>query len=147
MFHVVLCKEANVKGRRPGKKLRNIVRVVTEDEGGMLGRLDLFQEQPFEGPTNYTGLVCLRCNLDLHDLRRVLLSYASSEMPGIGDRPAWSWMNAGGIPRSLPGQCFPNEEVLLALALLEQEHERDGAQPFRVREGDLELQKCYWAGS
>ena len=50
-------------------------------------------------------------------------------------------MNAGVIPRSLPEQRFPNEEVLLALALLEQEHDRDDAQPFRVREGDLELQK------
>ena len=49
MFHVVLCKEANVKGRRPGKKLRNIIRVVAEDEGGLLGRLDLFQEHPFDG--------------------------------------------------------------------------------------------------
>ena len=29
----------------------------------------------------------------------------------------------------------------MALALLEQEHERDHAQPFRAREGDLELQK------
>ena len=31
--------------------------------------------------------------------------------------------------------------MLSPLALLEQEHERDDAQPFRVREGDLELQK------
>ena len=29
----------------------------------------------------------------------------------------------------------------MALAVLEQEHERDHAQPFRAREGDLELQK------
>ena len=47
MFHAVLFKEAKVKGRRPGKKLRNIMHVVTEGEGGMLGRLDHFQEQPF----------------------------------------------------------------------------------------------------
>ena len=97
----------------------------------------IFQEHPFEGFTNYTALVCVRCNFEAQDLRRILISYAPSEMPGIGDRPAWSWMNAGVIPRSLPEQCFPNEEVLLALALLEQKHERDGAQPFRVREGDL----------
>ena len=71
----------------------------------------------------------------------MLISYAPSEMPGIGDRPAWSWMNVGGNPRSLPEQASPNEEALLALALLEQEHERDHALPFRAREGDLELQK------
>ena len=89
--------------------------MVTEDEGGMLGRLDYFQEHPFEGFANYTALVCVRCNLDLQDLRRILIKHAPHEMPGIGDRPAWSWMNAGGIPRSLPEQCFPNEEVLLAV--------------------------------
>ena len=39
MFHVEICKEANVKGRRDGNKLRIIVHVVTEDEGGMFGAL------------------------------------------------------------------------------------------------------------
>ncbi len=107
----------------------------------MLGRLDLFQEHPYEGPTNYTALVCVRCNLDVQDLRRVLMLYAPSELSGIGGRSAWSWMNAGGTPRGLPEHVFPNEEVLLSLALLEQKSERDLALPFRAREGDLELQK------
>ena len=94
MFHVVMFKELDVKGRRSGEKLRNAINVVTEDEGGMLGRLELFQEHPFEGPTNYTGLVWVCGNLDLQDLRRVLTSYRPLGLPGIGDRPAWSWMNA-----------------------------------------------------
>ena len=59
MYHVVICKEADVKGRRSGKRLRNIIHVVTEDECGMLGRLEHFQEHPFEGFTNYTALVCV----------------------------------------------------------------------------------------
>ena len=54
----------------------------------MLGRLQLFQEHPYEGPTNDTGLVSVRCNLDLQDLRRVLISHTSRNFPGIGDGPA-----------------------------------------------------------
>ena len=130
----MLSDEFDVKGRRSGKKLRNIIHIVNDDETGMLGRLEFFQEHPYEGPTNYTGLVSVRCNLDLQDLRRVLTLYAPSELPGIGDRPDWSWMNAGGIPRDLPEQVFPNEETLLALAPLEQENERDYALPFRSRD-------------
>ena len=79
-LHIYLFTEHDVKGRRPGKQLRNIVHIVVEDEGGMFGRILTFQEHPFEGPTNYTGLVCVRCNLDLQDLRRVLPLYAPQDL-------------------------------------------------------------------
>ncbi len=121
-FHVIIFTEHDVKGRRPGKQLRNVITIVAGDEGGMLGRVLTFQEHPYEGPTNYTGLVCLRCNLDLQDLRRVFLAYAPVELPCIGDRPEWAWMNGGGIPRELPQATFPNEDVLLRLAILEQQN-------------------------
>ena len=72
MFHVIISEIHDVKGRRSGKQLRNVVHIIMEDEGGMLGRVQTFQEHPYEGPTSYTGLVNIRCNLDLQDLRRVL---------------------------------------------------------------------------
>ena len=58
-FHVIVFTEYDVKGRRSGKQLRNVIKIVSDDEGGMLGRILTFQEHPYEGPTNYTGLVCL----------------------------------------------------------------------------------------
>ena len=73
----------------------------------MLGRLEFFQEHPYEGPTNYTGLVCGRCNLDVQDLRRVLAKFAPLVLPSIGDRPGWSWMNDGGVVHELQPQVFP----------------------------------------
>ena len=79
MFHVILFPQHGVKGRRAGKQLRNTIVIVCEDEGGMLGRVITFQEHPYEGPTNYTGLVCVRSNWDLQDLRRVLLAYAPQD--------------------------------------------------------------------
>ena len=54
--------------RRQGKPLRNAVVVVGQSEHGMTGRLLLFQEHPFECLTNYAGLDCMRCNLDVQDL-------------------------------------------------------------------------------
>ena len=57
--------EYDVKGRRAGKQLRNTITVMATDEGGMLGRLLTFQEHPYEGPTNYTCVVCMRSNVDL----------------------------------------------------------------------------------
>ena len=51
----------------------------------MLGCLELFQEHPFKGPANYTGLVWVCGNLDLQDLRRVLASHTPLDFPGIGD--------------------------------------------------------------
>ena len=107
MCHVIVFAEYDVKGRRPGKRLRNVIRMGTESEGGMLGRLEFFQEHPYEGPTNYTGLVCGRCNLDLQDLRRVLAKFAPLVLPSIGDRPDWSWMNDGGVVHELQPQVFP----------------------------------------
>ena len=59
--------EYDVKGRRAGKQLRNTITVMATDEGGMLGRLLTFQEHPYEGPTNYTCVVCMRSNVDLQD--------------------------------------------------------------------------------
>ena len=80
-FHVVMFTEYDVKGRRAGKQLRNTITVMATDEGGMLGRLLTFQEHPYEGPTNYTCVVCMRSNVDLQDLRLVLFAYAPAEMP------------------------------------------------------------------
>ena len=59
----------------------------------------------------------------------MFFAYAPAEMPCIGDRPDWSWMNAGGIPRELPVATFPNEAVLLHLALLEQGNQSHGSTP------------------
>ena len=38
----------------------------------MAGRIITFQLHPWECPTAYAGLVSLRCNLDVQDLRRTL---------------------------------------------------------------------------
>ena len=40
----------------------------------MAGRIFTFQVHPGECPTNYAGLVAMRCNLDIQDLRCVLPS-------------------------------------------------------------------------
>ena len=137
-FHVIVFTEYDVKGRRSGKLLRNVIKIVSDDEGGMLGRILNFQEHPYEGPTNYTGLVCLRCNLDLQDLRRVLLMYAPEQLPCVGDRPDWAWMNEGGVPWHLPQAIFPNEDVLLRLATLEQ---RNHGHATVLTDADKELSK------
>ena len=141
MQHAILFPEHDVKGRRPGKRLRNQVNIVAEDEGGMLGRLESFQEHPFEGPTNYTGLVCVRCNLDVQDLRRVINKYAPPELPCVGPRVDWSWMSNGGRAFDLQRPTFPNEAALLSLAALEHAAETDMALPFRACQEDVELRK------
>ena len=138
MFHVIISESHDVKGRRSGKKLRNAVQIIMEDEGGMLGRVCTFQEHPYEGPTSYTGLVNVRCNLDLQDLRRVLVKYAPEVMPCIGDRPEWAWMNNGGVPCELPVPAFPKEDVMLCLAVLEQKH---GVQKLTTSPADQDLAK------
>ena len=48
MCHIIVFAEYDVKGRRPGKRLRNVIRIVTENEGGMLGRLELCQVHSYE---------------------------------------------------------------------------------------------------
>ena len=141
MQHTILFPEHDVKGRRPGKRLRNQVNIVADDEGGMLGRLESFQEHPFEGPTNYTGLVCVRCNLDVQNLRRVINKYAPPELPCVGPRVDWSWMNNGGRAFDLQRPTFPNEAALLSLAALEHAAETDMALPFRACQEDVELRK------
>ena len=65
--------DAGIKGRRKGKRLRNVIWVDTDDESNMKGRLYIFQEQPFGGSTNYVALVCFRANFDVQDLRRLLV--------------------------------------------------------------------------
>ena len=64
----------------------------------MQGRLLGFQEHPFECQSNYGGVGALRCNLDVQDLRRVLLNYNwmdenEEKLPHIGDQPEWGYMN------------------------------------------------------
>ena len=59
------------------------------------------------------------------------------ELPCIGDRPAWSWMNSGGAPRDLSFSKFPAEDVILHLALLEQE---GTAHPLLKAAADKDLQ-------
>ncbi len=59
----------------------------------MKGRIYTFQDHPYEGPTNYVGLTCLRCNLDVQDLRRVLVDFASASLPSAGPKDNWSWMS------------------------------------------------------
>ena len=59
------------------------------------------------------------------------------ELPCIGDRPAWSWMNSGGAPRDLFFSKFPAEDVILHLALLEQE---GTAHPLLKVAADKDLQ-------
>ena len=49
------------------------------------------------GKNNYAGSASLRCNFDFQDLRRVLPEEhwltSEEEMPHIGDRPDWGYMN------------------------------------------------------
>ncbi len=59
----------------------------------MKGRIYTFQDHPHEGPTNYVGLTCLRCNLGLQDLRRVLVDFAEPSLPSTGPKDNWSWMS------------------------------------------------------
>ena len=94
-----------------------------------------------KGPTDYTRLVCGRCNLDLQDLRRVLAKFAPLVLPSIGDRPDWSWMNDGGVVHELQPQVFPNEQTLLELALLEQNQKEERTLSFRAREELAEIFK------
>ncbi len=81
------------KKRRNGKRLRNVITIEQTEEGGMKGRIYTFQDHPYEGPTNYVGLTCLRCNLDVQDLRRVLVDFAEPPLPSTGPKDNWSWMS------------------------------------------------------
>ena len=62
----------------------------------MQGRVQLFQEHPFECQSNYGALGALRCNLDVQDLRRVLpeTEWLDRELPHLGDRPEYGYMNS-----------------------------------------------------
>ena len=69
--------------------------IVRNDEGGLLGRLELFQEHPYEGPTNYTGLVCIRCNFDLqrwpHLFASIMLIATGAQLSLLRGHHLWSW--------------------------------------------------------
>ncbi len=95
MFHFV--RHGNLWNgktkRREGKLLRNVISIEIAADAGMRRRLYTFQRHPSEGPTNYVGLVCIRCNLDVQALRRLLPSCAPTTMPSTGSQPNWSWMN------------------------------------------------------
>lgn len=61
-----------VRRRRKGKPLRACLAIVRETQYGMAGRILTFQMHPWECSTTYAGMVALRCNLDVQDLRRTL---------------------------------------------------------------------------
>ena len=61
-----------IRRRRKGKPLRACLAIVRETQYGMAGRILTFQMHPWECPTTYAGMVALRCNLDVQDLRRTL---------------------------------------------------------------------------
>ena len=74
--------------RLSGKVLRNVVGVHPD------GRVMPWQMHAYEGSTNYCGLVALRCNLDVQDLRRILVrlsetgvSLVPSPLPSLGPCP------------------------------------------------------------
>ena len=61
-----------VRRRRKGKQLRACLAIVRETQYGMAGRILTLQMHPWECSTTYAGMVALRCNLDVQDLRRTL---------------------------------------------------------------------------
>ena len=74
-YHVVILSDYDgntVKRRRRGKPLRSCIAIVRETAYGMAGRILTFQDHPFECLTNYAAMVCMRCNVDVQDLRRTL---------------------------------------------------------------------------
>ena len=111
--------------RRRGKALRNTLVVVDQTKYGMQGRIQLFQEHPFECQSNYAGLVALRCNLDVQDLRRVSAKRLPEKemspgvfywmtqrplLPHVGNRPEWGFMNTydwdgAGFQQRAPRPC------------------------------------------
>jgi len=88
---------ADWRRRRRGKALRNALFVIKQTSHGMQGRVLVFQEHPFECQSNYAAIATLRSNFDAQDLRRVLPEEHwledGEEMPHIGDRPEWGYMN------------------------------------------------------
>ena len=74
-YHVVSLtteKYKDVSRRRKGKPLRSCLAIIRETQWGMAGRILTFQMHPWECTTTYAGLVSMRCNLDVQDLRRTL---------------------------------------------------------------------------
>ena len=57
-FLEIGCKPLD-RFRLRGKELRNVICVQAD------GRVMPWQMHAYEGPTNYCGLVALRCNLDV----------------------------------------------------------------------------------
>ena len=75
-YHVVnFCGEEPehaVRIRRRGKALRGCIGIFRETKYGMAGRIITIQKHPGECCTNYAGMITIRSNLDVQDLRRVL---------------------------------------------------------------------------
>ena len=113
-----------MRRRRRGKALRGCIVSLRETKFGMAGRIDTFQDQPFERPTNYAALVAMRCNVDVQDMSRVLpprMWHPKDELEteavadaceadcdhgafpqrlksfSLGARPNWGWMKFLGI--------------------------------------------------
>jgi hypothetical protein len=110
--------------RRGGKALRACLGLVTDPRYSDVGRLVLPQEHPWECSTNYVAIACMRCNVDMQDLRRLLppsLFMPPAELEpnvgvdeaqlgrgggtvypqrlrafSLGLRPDWGWMQTFG---------------------------------------------------
>ena len=94
-FYYVVVMGEGPPLRRRGKALRNALFVIRESKFGMQGRLQLFQEHPFECQSNYCALGSLRCSFDMQDLRRVLPedAWLDGELPHVGNRTEYGYMN------------------------------------------------------
>jgi len=53
----------------------------------MAGRIVTLQTHLCECPTNYAGLIAMRCNIDVQDLRRVLLWMTILEINSMYPNP------------------------------------------------------------
>ena len=94
-----------VRRRRKGKPLRACLAIVRETQYGMAGRILTFQMHPWECSTSYAGMVALRCNLDVQDLRRTLsprvwMPPEELEPEATEDQLEYSYMH-GAYPQRL----------------------------------------------
>ena len=96
-FYYVVVVEDCWRRRRRGKPLRNALCIVKESAFGMKGRVQLFQEHPFECRSNYAGLAAMRCNLDVQGLRRIVPEdcwLGDEELPHLGERSDFGYMSS-----------------------------------------------------
>ena len=60
----------------------------------MQDRIITFQEQPYEGLTNYIVLAAARINFNVQHLGRVPKEFVREHpLPSLGPRADWSWMS------------------------------------------------------